>query len=163
MASDRIITGRASSHPVILDTAAQHARQANAEPPIRKPPPPPPQPPQLSRFATSSATFPSEGHGENWHPQDPYGQDPSTRSRGATSGGVNPTCIPLFNRISGVGMATWPTYTAIIRRALILHRFMCSESRLETIIKGLSKPRLPASTSGTSTPLVMVFNESSNR
>jgi hypothetical protein len=29
-----------------------------------------------SSVATSSATFPGEGHGEDWHPQDPYGQDP---------------------------------------------------------------------------------------
>jgi hypothetical protein len=71
-ASDRIKTGRASTHPVILDTAAQRARQANAEPPIRTPFPPPPPP---NRFATSSATFPGEGHWENWHPQDPNGQD----------------------------------------------------------------------------------------
>jgi hypothetical protein len=61
--SDRIKTGRESSHPVILDKAAQHARQANAEPPIRTPPPLPPPPPQLSRFATSSATFPGERPG----------------------------------------------------------------------------------------------------
>jgi hypothetical protein len=76
MASDRIKTGRASTHPVILDMAAQRACVANAKPPIRTPPPPPPPTPQPSRFATSSATFPGEGHGENWHPQDPYGQDP---------------------------------------------------------------------------------------
>jgi hypothetical protein len=72
-ALDRLKTGRASTHPVILNTAAQRARQTNAEPPIRTPPPPPPQP---SRFATSFATFPGEGHGENWHPHNSYGQDP---------------------------------------------------------------------------------------
>jgi hypothetical protein len=74
--SDRVKTGRESSHPVILDKAALHARQNNAEPP-RTPIPTIPSlpPPQMSRFTTSSATFPGDGHGENWHPQDPYGQD----------------------------------------------------------------------------------------
>jgi hypothetical protein len=67
---------RESSHPVILDKAAQHAHQTNAEPPIRTPPSQPPPSPQSRRFVTSSATYPGEGHEENWHPQDPYGQDP---------------------------------------------------------------------------------------
>jgi hypothetical protein len=78
LVSDRVKAGRESSYPVILDKAALHARQTNAELPRLPIPtiPPPPPPPQTSRFTTSSATFPNEGHGENWHPQDPYRQDP---------------------------------------------------------------------------------------
>jgi hypothetical protein len=74
-APDRHKSGKVSTHPVILDTAAQRARQVNAEPPKRMPPPPPPPPPQPSQFATSSATFPGEGHAGEWRPHDPYAQD----------------------------------------------------------------------------------------
>jgi hypothetical protein len=145
-ASYQIKTGRESSHPVILDKAAQHARQANAELPIRTPPPPHLLR-HLSRAGSQPALQPSQAKDME---RTGILKTPSTRRRGATSGGVTPTCIPLLNKTSGVGMATCPSHTAIFRRALTLHRFMCPESYLETIIKGRSKPLLPASTSGTS-------------
>jgi hypothetical protein len=69
--SDRHKIGRVSTHPVILDPAAQRA-QVSAEPTRRTPPPPPPQ---AGRFATSSGTYPGKGHGRDWHPCEPYRQD----------------------------------------------------------------------------------------
>jgi hypothetical protein len=69
-------TGRLSTHPVILDPVAERAQQVSTEPPRRTPPLPPPPPPQAGRFATSSATYPGDGHGGEWRPRDkPYGQD----------------------------------------------------------------------------------------
>jgi hypothetical protein len=94
--------GPISTHPVILNKAALHARQTNTEPPIRTPLPPPP-PPQSSRFATSSATFPGEGHGENWHPQDPYWQDPQYEK--LWSDQWRSDSYMLLNKTSGIGMA----------------------------------------------------------
>jgi hypothetical protein len=70
--SNRHKTGRVSTHHVILDPAAQRAQQVSTEPPRRTPPPPPLQ---AGRFATSSATYPGEGHGGDWCPCEPYGQD----------------------------------------------------------------------------------------
>jgi hypothetical protein len=64
-------TGRESTHPVILDKATFQGRQTPI-PMIPLPPPPPP----TSHFHTSSATYPGEGHWDNWKPQASYRQEP---------------------------------------------------------------------------------------
>jgi hypothetical protein len=83
-ASDRLKTGRASTHPIVLDPAAKRARQLiAADPPL--PPTSAPPPPPAGRNASSSATFPGErhrpvvwsevNHGGDWRPRnDPYEQ-----------------------------------------------------------------------------------------
>jgi hypothetical protein len=88
------------------------------------------------------------------------GRTPNTRRRGASNGEATPTTTPLLSMTLGVGRATCPSHMAINRRALTPHHFMyLPKSRLETTLKSSNKLRHQASTTGTSTPLVMVFNK----
>jgi hypothetical protein len=85
-ASDRLKTGRASTHPVVLDPAAKRARLLIAADPLLPPTSaPPPPPPPARRNASCLSTIPGECHrptiwsgvndGGEWRPcDDPYEQ-----------------------------------------------------------------------------------------